>query len=74
MFVLVKKENPNEWLCYDSLCNDYYFRPAWNFQVSMYHNMRLSDLNVLPQEIRDQVKPMKLDIVDIEILNNGDFI
>ena len=44
MFLLVKKDNHNEWLCYDGLSETYWFRPAFHFQVSMWSNLNHKDL------------------------------
>ena len=73
MFVLVKKDNPNEWLCYDGLAKDYWFRPAFHFQVSMWSNLNQKDLMGISDNIRNQVKPMKLVLSEVEVSISGDY-
>ena len=73
MFVLVKKDNPNEWLCYDGLAKDYWFRPSFHFQVSMWSNLNQNDLMNISDDIRNQVKPMKLVLSEVEVSISGDY-
>ena len=67
MFVLVKKENHNEWLCYDGLSETYWFRPAFHFQVSMWSNLNHKDFKRIPEDVRNQIKPMKLVLAEVEV-------
>ena len=73
MFVLVKKDNPNEWLCCDGLTKDYWFRPYFHFQVSMWSNLNQKDLMGISEDIRNQVKPMKLVLSEVEVSISGEY-
>lgn len=71
MFVLVNKDNPNEWLCYDGLMKECWFRPAFDFQVSLWSNLNHKDFMRIPEDVRDQVKPMKLVLSEVEVSISG---
>ena len=73
MFVLVKKDNHNEWLCCDGLTKEYWFRPSFHFQVSMWSNLNQKDLMKIPENIRNQVKPMKLVLSEVEVSISGEY-
>lgn len=73
MFVLVEKDNPNEWLCYDGLSETYWFRPAFHFQVSIWSNLNHKDFMRIPEDVRNQVKPMKLILSEVEVSTDGDY-
>ena len=73
MFVLVKKDNPNEWLCCDGLTKDYWFRPSFHFQVSRWSNLNQKELMKISENIRNQVKPMKLVLLEVEVSISGEY-
>ena len=63
MYVIVSKLDKNQWLCYDSLADDYFYKSSFDWRAITSKDVSQLDLTQIPSSFA--VKVMKLELVDI---------
>ena len=63
MYVIVSELDKNQWLCYDSLANEYFYKSSFDWREKKKKDVSQLDLTKIPSSFA--VKVMKLELVDI---------
>ena len=63
MYVIVSELDKNQWLCYDSLADDYFYKSSFDWRAISSKDVSQLDLTQIPSNFA--VKVMKLELVDI---------
>ncbi len=63
MYVIVSELDKNQWLCYDSLADEYFYKSSFDWRAIKSKDVAQLDLTQIPSSFA--VKVMKLELVDI---------
>ena len=63
MYVIVSELDKNQWLCYDSLADEYFYKSSFDWRAITSKDVSRLDLTKIPSSFA--VKVMKLELVDI---------
>ena len=63
MYVIVSELDKNQWLCYDGLADDYFYKSSFDWRAIKAKDVSQLDLTKIPSSFA--VKVMKLELVDI---------
>ena len=63
MYVIVSELDKNQWLCYDSLADEYFYKSSFDWRAITSKDVSQLDLTKIPSSFA--VKVMKLELVDI---------
>ena len=63
MYVIVSELDKNQWLCYDSLADEYFYKSSFDWRAITSKDISQLDLTQIPSNFA--VKIMKLELVDI---------
>ena len=63
MYVIVSELDKNQWLCYDSLADEYFYKSSFDWRAIKAKDVSQLDLTQIPSNF--DVKVMKLALVDI---------
>ena len=63
MYVIVSELDKNQWLCYDSLADEYFYKSSFDWRAIKSKHVSQLDLTQIPSSFA--VKVMKLELVDI---------
>ena len=63
MYVIVSELDKNQWLCYDSLADEYFYKSSFDWRAIKSKDVSQLDLTQIPSNFA--VKIMKLELADI---------
>ena len=63
MYVIVSELDKNQWLCYDSLADEYFYKSSFDWRAIKSKDVSQLDLTQIPSNFAFKV--MKLELVDI---------
>ena len=63
MYVIVSELDKNQWLCYDGLADEYFYKNSFDWRAIKSKDVSQLDLTQIPSNFT--VKIMKLELTDI---------
>lgn len=63
MYVIVSALDKNQWLCYDGLADEYFYKSSFDWRAITSKDVSQLDLTQIPSNF--DVKIMKLELTDI---------
>ena len=63
MYVIVSELDENQWLCYDGLADEYFYKDSFDWRAIRSKDVSQLDLTQIPSNFT--VKIMKLELTDI---------